>query len=305
MKKNMYTSKQPLVSVVMPVYNAERYLRAALDSVFTQTYRNIEVICVDDASTDSSPAILAEYKALYPRILRVVRMKKNQNKGGDVCANEGLKRAKGVYICRMDADDVCHPDRIEKQVAFLNKHRNYFLVGTNAHVIDADGLVVGEKTEPTTHAQIYRSYFTFHPLIHPSCMYRRVYRGKKFQYEIGYSANNDYYTFFTLLCKGYKYANLKEKLMYYRIHGKNDTFNNIKAKFANTIKIRIQMVIQYGYKPSVKQVVVTLIQTGVTMILPEKAIATLYFLVKGIIKFKNPLTQARSLMKIDRLAIMR
>jgi glycosyltransferase involved in cell wall biosynthesis len=299
----MKMQTQPLVSVIMPVYNAGSFLVPAIDSILNQTYQNFEFIIVDDASTDDSLTVIRKYQKQYPNKIKLIALKKNRNHGGDRCVNEGLKYAKGKYIARMDADDIAHVTRLQKQVDFLESNTDIFLVGSIAYVIDKNGTIIGDKLEPETPEKIYKSYFTFHPLIHPSCMIRNVYKGKTFSYDIVYSANNDYHTFFTLICKGYKFYNLQEKLMYYRIHGKNDTFVHMKTKYLNTLKIRINMVRKHGYQPSKKAVAIAAIQTAVVFILPEKILTNLYFIAKGIknkneiLSLFNPLTILPSINK--------
>lgn len=295
-------NKQPLVSIVMPVYNAENYLVPAIDSVIKQSYKNIELIIIDDKSTDSSLTIIEQFKKKYPTKIRIVKMHKRLNCGGDMCANEGIKKARGKYIARMDADDISHKDRIKKQVEFLEKHKEVFLVGSNAYVIDQTGKVIGEKKEPTRPFDIYNSYFTFHPLIHPTCMFRRIVNGKPFSYKLEYNANNDYLTFFTLLCKGYIFVNLPQKLLYYRIHGKNDTFKNMKRKFSNTIKIRGRMVLDNNYKPTPKALAINLVQAALIYTLPERITFDLYMASKGIIEKKQVIKNIlpKSAFKIQR-----
>ena len=283
-------TKQPLVSVIMPVYNAENFLTEAIESILQQSYSNFEFIIIDDASSDNSWNIIQKYAKKYTKKIQAYRMPKNLNRGGDTCANEALVYAKGKYIARMDADDVAHYNRLEKQVAFLEDNTGYFLVGSNAEVIDQNGKSMGDKLEPETYDDIYSSYFTFHPLIHPTVMFHRTVDGTPFKYRIKYSANNDYYTFFTLLCKNrYKFANLQERLLLYRIHGKNDTFNHMKEKFLNTLKIRGEMVFQYGYPLNFKQVLITIAQAMILLLLPEKMVTTLYLFAKGIVKPVNPI----------------
>lgn len=281
MKKDL-KAPQPLVSVIMPVYNAGSYLVEAIESILHQTFQDFEFIIIDDASTDASWKIIRSYQHRFPHKITVIRLKKNLNAGGDTCANIGLAAARGKYIARMDADDISHPRRLELQVAFLETHPDIFLVGSNADVIDQYGRSIGEKTEPLTHEDIRKQYFTFHPLIHPSTMYRRVVNGTPFRYQLRYSANNDYYTFFSLLCEGNRYANLPEKLLSYRIHGKNDTFVQMKKKYLNTLKIRLTMCRRFGYRPSLKAIVMTIMQTGVVLLLPEALISQLYYITKGI-----------------------
>lgn len=271
----------------MPVYNAVPFLRKAIESILSQTYEHFELIIINDASTDKSASIINEYKEKYPHKIKVISLTKNLNRGGDMCANLGIKKARGKYIARMDADDISHKERLSKQVAFLQNNKNVFLVGSNAYVINKKGRIIGKKNEPLTPYYIYKSYFTFHPLIHPVCTFRRIINGKPFSYKLEYGANNDYLTFFTLLCKGYIFVNLEDKLLYYRIHGNNDTFKNVKKKFLNTMKIRIQMVLHYGYRPSFKAVAISFIQAGIVFVLPEKILVTLYMLNKGILDRKK------------------
>ncbi len=288
------TKSTPLVSVIMPVFNAEHYIEEAIESILRQTFQDFELIIIDDASTDDSPKIIRKYKKKYPHKIRLITMKTNINYGGDGCANKGIQAAKGEFIARMDADDVSHPTRFEKQVRVLKHDHNLFLIGSNAYVIDSQSLIIGEKLEPITSKNIKDSYFTFHPIIHPSVMFRKYVEidGKRtlFQYKTNYSANNDYYTFFYLICKGKKVQNFKEKLISYRIHGKNDTFINIKQKFLNTLNIRIEMARDYGYRPTLLQIVTCITQSIILLTLPEIFILKLYLLAKGILSFKDLLS---------------
>jgi glycosyltransferase involved in cell wall biosynthesis len=279
MKK--YGSK-PLVSVIMPVYNAGDFLVPALDSIFNQTYKNFELIVINDASIDNSLKILKKYQRLHKKKMTIINVKQNLNAGGDSCANLGLKIAKGTYIARMDADDISYPTRLEKQATFLEKHSGIFLVGSNADVIDKKGRIIGEKLEPLSPGEIYDSYMTFHPLIHPSCMFRRKVNGKPFAYQIKYNANNDYYTFFKTLCSGQKYTNLEEKLIQYRIHGHNDTFVHMKKKFMNTLRIRFSMCLKHGYRPTIKDLGMSVAQSIIIFTMPEAALTNLYLVSKGI-----------------------
>lgn len=283
-------NRKPILSVVMPVYNSKDYIAEAILSVTNQTFQDFGLIIVDDASTDNTVEIIKKLQTKNRKI-KLISLKVNQNCGGDKCANVGLRFASGKYIARMDADDIADPTRFEKQVRFLENNPDVFLVGSNAYVINKKGEIIGEKNEPLSSADIYNSYFGFHPIIHPSSMIRRTLKnGKPFFYEIKYSANNDYYTFFKLICKGYKFVNLDEKLIKYRIHNTNATFINMKEKFVNSLKIRLRMVAKYNYRPSLKDVLMLSAQTGIMFILPEKLLLKIYFLAKGIIKKEDILS---------------
>lgn len=279
-KKN----KVPTLSVIMPAYNAQEYIEAAILSVVNQTYQDFELIIVDDASTDKTVSIIKRFQKKYPYI-QLVTLDKNQNCGGDKCANKALALARGKYVARMDADDIADLTRFEKQVKFLEKNKNIFLVGSNAYVINSKGVIIGEKNEPSSSDAIYKAYFGFHPLVHPTCTFRRLLKdGTPFVYEIKHSANNDYYTFFKLVCQGYKFVNMEEKLLKYRIHNHNATFVDMKKKFINSLLVRLAMVANYGYIPTPKDIFMLTAQAGVVLIFPEKMLLKVYFLAKGIIK---------------------
>src|SRR6187397_2012165 len=105
---------EPLVTVLMSVYNAEKYLREAIDSILNQTYRNFEFIIINDASTDGSEAIINSYKDERIRLIS-----NSQNLRLTASLNKGIDLAKGKYIARMDADDASLPERLQKQVTFM------------------------------------------------------------------------------------------------------------------------------------------------------------------------------------------
>jgi len=278
--------KKPLVSVIMPVYNAGFFLRQAIESILNQTYPHFELIIIDDASTDHSWPIISQFKKQNPGKIKVIRLKTGLKCGGDAAANLGFQKAKGQLIARMDADDLSLPQRLEKQVNYLQKHPDVFMVGSCAWVIDQTGQIVGQKNVPLTHKEIYQHYSIFHPMIHPSVMIRKSAVKRKNLYKIKYSANNDLLTFFEFL-KTKKFVNLPEKLVCYRIHGQNDSLTKIKEKYFNTLKIRILAGRKYGYRPPVKAVVLNLVQLVTVSLLPEKLIFLTYMLAKGIYSYKE------------------
>ena len=115
----------PKVSVVMPAYNAEKYIGEAIESILNQTFRNFEFIIINDGSVDRTKEIIQEYDD--PRI---VLLENDKNSGIVVTLNKGVDAATGEYIARMDADDIALSNRIEQQVMFLNTHRNIGVVGS-------------------------------------------------------------------------------------------------------------------------------------------------------------------------------
>ena len=159
----------PRVSVVMPVYNGEMYLRAAIESILSQTFRDFELLLIDDGSTDGTAAILARYRR-DSRLRAISR----ENRGLIASLNEGWQRARGEYVARMDADDISRPDRLARQVAFLNTHPGIGVLGGAVEVIDEQGGSHGPLTLPATHAAIVWRLCFEDPIVHPTTMIRRA-----------------------------------------------------------------------------------------------------------------------------------
>jgi GT2 family glycosyltransferase len=131
---------EPIVSIVMAVYNGEKYLRRAVESILHQTFTDFEFIIVDDGSTDTTPVILDAYHD--PRI---VRLRNEKNIGQTRSLNRGLALAGGRYVARMDADDVAYPDRLASQVAFLDTHPEIVLLGSSYDVVDSVGSLIERR----------------------------------------------------------------------------------------------------------------------------------------------------------------
>lgn len=272
--------KQPLVSIIMPAYNSKRYICDAIESIIHQTYPNFEFIIVDDHSTDQTPRIIKKYAKHFSPIIQTVFLK--NHRGDNAAANKGFKLAKGQLIARMDSDDIAHPKRIEKQVAFLLEHPDVFVLGTQGYVITADNTLIGEKKFPITHEAIYKKFGVNNPMLHPSCIFRRSLLPNTTKlYEAKDTIHDDYYTFFSYLRHG-KFANLPEKLMYYRIHGKNFSLKNPKKRFVEILKIRQQAVTHLSYHMSLTTKLQNILQACVIILLPEWAIVPLYMHLRGM-----------------------
>ena len=163
-------SGNPLISVLMPVYNAERYLAQAVESVLAQTLGDFEFIIINDGSTDRSEEILRGFAARDSRIRLISR----PNTGYVVALNEGLGQACGEFIARMDADDVCLPRRFERQIAFLRQHPKVALVGGRVEIIDEAGRLIIRPRVPLDNDALQRALLEGKNLIgHPTVMVRR------------------------------------------------------------------------------------------------------------------------------------
>ncbi|MCV2881844.1 glycosyltransferase family 2 protein [Actibacterium sp. XHP0104] len=204
----------PKVSVIIPAYNAQRYLRPAVDSVLAQGFADFECIAIDDGSTDGTLDILNEMAARDAR-LRVVS---RPNKGLIATLNEGLDLAQGDYIARMDADDICTPDRFAKQVAFLDAHPGHAAVGMQAMLIDDADRRICVLPLPQDHAGIdAMGLETKAGLWHPSTMIRAEAAREIGGYRPDYVHAEDV-DFWLRLAEVGQLANLPDVGLYYRMH---------------------------------------------------------------------------------------
>jgi glycosyltransferase involved in cell wall biosynthesis len=160
----------PFVSVLMPTYNQQKYLRTAVESILTQTYSDFELLIIDDGSTDSTPAILSEY-AIKDRRVRVIS---RENKGLCASLNELLAMAQGQLIARMDSDDISLRGRFASQVKFLQEHPEVVCVGGHIQLINEAGRMYGRILYPIEDGEIQRAALVARPSIaHPCFMMRR------------------------------------------------------------------------------------------------------------------------------------
>lgn len=208
----MDTSKK--ISILMGIYNCAPTLRAAIDSIVAQTYDNWEFIICDDGSKDESHAIALEYAAKDPKRFRVIQNEKNM--GLNHTLNRCLSEADGAYIARMDGDDLCEPDRFEKEAAFLNDHPEYAIVSCHMTMFDERGTwgLVTTKEMPQV-----RDFPTTVPMfVHAACMIRR----EAFLAVEGYTEDErllrleDYHLWYKFYAKGYRGYNLPEALYHMR-----------------------------------------------------------------------------------------
>ena len=142
----------PEVSVLMSCYNASRWLREAIDSVLAQTLRDFEFIVVDDGSTDETWNIIRSYRDRDERIVAISK----KNTGLADSLNVGMAQARGAWIARLDADDLCEPARLQEQINFVRNHPDVVLLGTGFFEIDEQGRVITKQLYPSGHRELVR-----------------------------------------------------------------------------------------------------------------------------------------------------
>lgn len=211
---------EPLISVLMPVYNAGHYLSESVESILGQSLNAFEFIITDDGSTDNSLEILREYALQDSRIRLISR----QNTGYTMALNEMLALARASFVARMDADDIALPDRLKCQISFLDAHHDHVVVGTQVEVVDPDGWPIYIWRQATGHEDILAGLLRYKRsngiIIHPSAMMRRETLALIGGYRTEFEPSEDTDLFLRLAEHG-RLANLPTTLLRYRVHYTN------------------------------------------------------------------------------------
>ena len=216
MVKTLKNKNCPKVSIIMPVFNVEKFVVEAINCIKNQTFTDWELIIIEDCSTDGT-RVIVEKEGEKDKRIRI--LKNTKNSGITVSLNKGLKQAGGNFIARMDGDDLCNPDRLEKQVSFLEKNPKYVLLGTCGEIIDSEGKKKGLITFPKNNFILKLKLLEYCCFIHGSVMLRRDVFKKIPGYSSKYKYAEDYYLWLTIMKYG-KIGNLAESLYSWR---RNDT----------------------------------------------------------------------------------
>lgn len=202
----------PRVSVLLPVYNAERYLREAVDSIFAQTFTDFELLAFDDGSSDKSLKILRSYKDT-----RLV-VRAASNRGLVPVLNDLIGLAQGEYLARMDADDIAHPERLAKQIEFMDANRGCVVLGSQVYMITSSGLHIGPLTMPMRHEEIDACHLKGHcSIAHPTVVMRAAAPRSVGGYNENFRHGEDFDLWLRLAELG-TLANLNDALLHYRLH---------------------------------------------------------------------------------------
>ncbi|TSD65880.1 glycosyltransferase [Inquilinus sp. KBS0705] len=224
---------KPLVSIIMPVYNCKDFVAAAIDSMLSQTLTDFELLIIDDASTDSTVAIVSGYNdARIKLIIKLI------NTGLIESLNIGIDLATGTYIARMDGDDISYPERLQKQVTFLNNNPDVALCGTWYKMLSS-GVVV---EHPQHNEDIKLALLEYCALGHPTVMFRRQFiLDNNLKYNEAFEAAEDYELWTRMATKG-RIANLPEVLLTYRDHDSQVSKQKKALQYQNTLRCRITML---------------------------------------------------------------
>lgn len=257
----------PKVSVIMSVRNGGNYLQECLRSILNQSYRNFELIVINDASTDNTAEIL---KNLKDKRLKIIT--NNKKKGLTKSLNLALKIASGLYIARMDHDDISQINRFKIQTDFLAKHKEIGVLGSSVYLIDQQGKKRGVKKFPFRNKEILKQLFKYNPLRHSTVMLRKDLITKFGSYDEKLDGAEDY-DLWLRLAKYTKLANIGLPLLSYRIHGDRVSEKEEKKVLVSAYKARIKAIFVYKYP--LKYLPVTLL-TLISAYIPAKLKRFLY-----------------------------
>lgn len=247
-------NNMPMISVIMPVYNSEKYLKESIESILNQTYKNLEFIIIDDGSTDNSLKIIQEYKLVDNRIKVITR----ENKGLIFSLNEGIALANGQYIARMDSDDISLSRRLEKQIRFLDERKDIDIVATHISAFGDASLEIKEQIERRYNLFINESnmeikIFDDIPICHPSVMMRKSVLEQLQGYSNKYPCAEDYDLWMRALKQDFKLTTISEKLTKYRLHDNSKSFkdNKYNQTLIEYINIRLDYLEKYIKKEQI------------------------------------------------------
>lgn len=237
----------PKVSVLMPAFNAEAFIDAAVESVLSQTYRDFEFVILDDASTDGTWAHLEKYAVRDHRI-RLVRNACNQ----DIAAarNKLIGLSRGTYIAWQDADDVSYPDRITLQVAHLDAHPEVGIVGGQLYACLEEAGKRSYKAFPLDDATLRRKIFRYMAVAQPAAMIRRSVFERVGEYDPRYPPSEDLDMLFRI-GEQFEFANVSQPVLLYREHKGNATHHRLRRIDCCTISIRTRYANSRSYEMSV------------------------------------------------------
>lgn len=197
------------ISIIMGIYNCERYLEDSINSILEQTYKNWELIMCDDGSIDSTYNIAKKFEEKYPD--KIILLKNESNRGLNYTLNKCFKKATGEYVARQDGDDVSIPSRFEKEINFITKHKEYAFVSSNMILFDEKG-DWGKTNNKEVPSKI--DFVKGSPFCHAPCLIKR----EIFDEVEGYTVDKkllrveDYHLWFKIYSKGYIGYNIQETL---------------------------------------------------------------------------------------------
>ncbi len=226
----------PEITVLMPVYNAEKYLSQSIESILSQSYSDFEFLMIDDGSTDSSVEIINSYKDSRIRLVR-----NEQNLGISETLNKGIELASCDLIARMDADDISLPERLMKQYHYMNENPDVSLVSTNIEKITGDGETI-HIFEANPDFMYFNLTFHCYGIYHPTVMYRKQAVQSVGMYPLAHSED---FRLWSKLIRKYLFYNIPEILVKYRVSEQSISHSRLFNEYKDDEKLNIMDNLRY------------------------------------------------------------
>lgn len=267
----------PLVSVVMPCYNTEKYLIHATNSILEQTFKNWELIMIDDCSSDTTWEIMNKLASSNSRI-RIFKNSTNMK----ICKtlNYGIEQAKGKYIVRMDSDDWSFPNRLEKQVSFMENNPQVGVSGGMIQICDSDLNFKKNRSYNKADTEIRKKLFRYSPFAHPATIWRKDIMRQAGLYNPSLIVAQDYDLYFRMGALS-EFANLDDTLLKLRIHTKSSSQTKSRLQEKNTLYIRLKAVFEYGYDMSLTDKLYLFLQLMSMFLIPQKLKLHIFNLIRA------------------------
>lgn len=233
------------VSVIMPVYNGEKYVAIAINSVLSQTYSDFEFIIIDDCSTDNTPNIIKDFAENDSRIIII---KNTENLKIVKSLNIGLRIAKGEYIARIDSDDIWFKHKLEIQIKRFINDKYLYLLGTSKILINSIGNTISStEKQMFSYVDIKNNILKYNLLCHSSVIYKKEIIDKIGLYNEKYKNSEDY-EYWIKIINNYKTEILQEALVHYRISDNMVSLRKRKQQYYFVIKAKLFGFKLYGFK---------------------------------------------------------
>lgn len=203
-----------LVSVIMASFNeSPDIITASIDSIIQQTHKAFELLIFDDSTDERTREAIDSFRSDS----RVKIFRSDKRLGFVSSLNMGLEKAQGEYIARMDGDDIALPERLEKEVVFLEKHKNIYVVGGQIDIINDQGEIISSRKYPVAGVKLYLFSALRNPLAHPTIMMRRELIDKGFRYDEKLKMSEDLDLWLRIMNAGYRIANIPDTVLRYRV----------------------------------------------------------------------------------------
>ena len=263
--------KRPTVSIIMPVYNAGRFLAASIESILGQTLTDFEFLIIDDGSTDRSWSILKRFAS---KDKRIKLFRNTSNKGLVKSLNMLIPLAHGKFIARMDADDISLPSRLEKQVEYLSSNTTIVACGGQEYIMNEHGDVIADKFFPTDAKSCYNTLMNF-MVIQPPLLMARGHIMRKLRYDNHIFKNDDISIHFKLLEHG-DFGNVDSVIFKYRRVSNSLTHKNPKKVYFLALLVRLNAILRHKYRPHFVNIVLAVFETLLIALLPNAWILGLF-----------------------------